>query len=216
MTENIGTSAHLREETVVYSLPIVVRVEKDTAFENVDFYQAIAQGIAILVTTDKWSESVKKWMQGRFRKVIRKARGSTWDKALSLDHIEVNLFNGLSVAIFEPTQPELLAPELKKLQVQGIDFANNDVSTGGPDQTGILISINPDLKMSSGKMGAQVAHAVQLLFMGSTKEQVTEWMLQGSGLRIVPWDEIVNGVEIVDAGLTEIPAGSLTVKAKWS
>lgn len=216
MTENIGTSAYLREETVVYSLPIVVRVEKDSAFENVDFYQAIAQGIAVLVTTDKWSESVSKWMQGRFRKVIRKARGSAWEKALTLDHIEVNLFNGLSVAIFEPTQPELLAPELKKLQVQGIDFADNDTSTGGTDQSGVLISINPDLKMSSGKMGAQVAHAVQLLFMGSTKEQVTEWMLQGSGLRIVPWDEIVNGVEIVDAGLTEIPAGSLTVKAKWS
>lgn len=215
MNENIGASAHLREETIIYSLPIVVHVEKDSAFENVHFYQAIAQGIAVLVTSGKWSESVNKWMQGRFRKVIRKARGSAWSKALTLDHIEVNLSNGLSIAIFEPTQPELLAPELKKLQVQGIDFANNKTSTYNIKHTSISVSINPELRMSSGKMGAQVAHAVQLLFLNSTNEQIKKWMFEGSHLQIVPWDEIVDGVEIVDAGLTEIPPGSLTVKSQW-
>lgn len=221
INSDLGRSAwQIEEQDEPYSLPIVVHLEKDSVADEREFYKAVALSMANLVVEPRWEESVAAWMAGRFRKVVRKARGATWNKATSAaENIHTVTSNGAEVAIFEPHKISSVPDHIRKLQVQGIDFPNvtpvNVEDVHSPDGLTVVVSINPELEMSSGKVAAQVAHATQLLFMKSEAEKVVKWIESGASFEVIEWENAPNTVEIVDAGLTEIPAGSFTVKSGW-
>ena len=92
----------------------------------------------------------------------------------------------------------------------------------------MAIIINSSLKMSAGKVAAQAAHgAVQAALTAEAvrSEVLTKWLQQGGRKICLQTDSLdtlksvrlkasksrIQSVEIQDAGLTEIPAGSLTV-----
>jgi len=92
----------------------------------------------------------------------------------------------------------------------------------------MAIIINSKLKMSAGKTAAQVAHgAVQAALQAEAfrSEVLTQWLQQGGRKICLQTDSLevlgdlqqkatkrrIQSLEIRDAGLTEIPAGSLTV-----
>jgi|TARA_B100001778_G_C18219998_1_gene464004 PTH2 family peptidyl-tRNA hydrolase len=92
----------------------------------------------------------------------------------------------------------------------------------------MAIIVNSALKMSAGKVAAQAAHgAVQaaLTAQGIRSEVLEQWLQQGGRKICLQTDSLdilesvqlnasksrIQSVEIRDAGLTEIPAGSLTV-----
>ncbi len=90
-----------------------------------------------------------------------------------------------------------------------------------------VILVRNDLKLSKGKMASQVAHASVDALLKSNKEDVTNWHNQGmkkSVLKVENLDELLlykrkaedaNLVAalIIDAGHTEIPAGTTTCLA---
>ncbi len=90
-----------------------------------------------------------------------------------------------------------------------------------------VILVRNDLKLSKGKMSAQVAHASVDSLLKSNKEDITNWRSQGmkkSVLKVENLDELLEYKRkaedanlvtalIIDAGHTEIPAGTTTCLA---
>lgn len=86
------------------------------------------------------------------------------------------------------------------------------------------IVIREDLKLSPGKMAVQVAHAAVLALERADRSTASKWRAEGQKkvvLRAVSVQEIFRiraeadqaGLPcaiVVDAGLTEIPAGTIT------
>lgn len=204
----------LRDDNDAYSLPIAVRVEKNTDYSEEDAFIAVSKAIVSMFNSDKWQVSVENWMKGRIRKVVRKARGVAWDKLFALDHIYVK-HNNVEVLIFEPYRLDSVVPnEIKKLQVQGIDFISSKPTVSSGFR--LAISVNPEIKMSSGKAMAQIGHGAQIAILKSSPTVLEKWLNDGCKVSIEPWDTLPdNSFQIFDAGLTEIPAGSLTVKSAF-
>ena len=92
----------------------------------------------------------------------------------------------------------------------------------------MVIVTRKDLKLSPGKLAAQVAHAAvscALETKKTNKKWFTKWMYEGAKKAVVKTDEVTDfeGLEfkaknldvvaciISDAGHTEIPAGTKTV-----
>jgi peptidyl-tRNA hydrolase len=209
------TPHYQRDDNDAYSLPIVVRVERNETYSENDAFIAVALGMKELFSNNKWEESLQAWMRGRIRKVVRKARGAAWEKLFDFDHIYVK-HNNVEVLIFEPHRLDVPLPaEIKKLQVQGIDFIPDTpvVSSG----IRLAISVNPELTMSTGKTLAQIGHAAQIAILRTEPNVWEKWINNGSIISIEPWNTFDDNdvFDVFDAGFTEIPAGSLTVKSKW-
>lgn len=207
---------YMRDETEPYSLPIVVRVERGEQYNAIDSYEAVTLLMAKLFNEETWVEDLETWMQGRIRKVVRKARATAWENAKTLPHLYVKHKN-IELLVFKPHKLDELNPILKKLQVQGIDFTHTtpEAFTESP---ALNIAVNPDLTMSTGKTLAQVAHSAQLFILKGDKSQISQWQLNNFPVNIVQWATIPDTSETItiqDAGLTEIPPGSYTVKAEY-
>jgi peptidyl-tRNA hydrolase len=213
------TPHYARDDNDAYSLPVVVRVERNVDYSEEDAFLAVSAAITNLFSenskSEEWNSSVEAWMRGRIRKVVRKARGAAWDKLFELDHIYAK-HNNVEVMIFAPHRlDEPLPAEIKKLQVQGIDFVPASPTSGSGTRLGV--SVNPDIKMSTGKTLAQVGHAVQIAILQADASIWDKWFVDSLWkVSIEPWDTMPdNSFDVIDAGLTEIPAGSLTVKSFW-
>lgn len=194
-----------------YSLPIVVRVEKNEEYYNADAFTAAVKLIAELFGSGKWEDSLDLWMRGQVRKVVRRARGQVWENLQNnLDYLYVQ-HNNVEMMVFEPHLLDNIPPVLKKLQVQGIEFNNNIPS--GELETGFNFAVDPLLGMSTGKSIAQVAHAAQFLLMTEQPDVLGDWFQKGCPSHYTRWESITDPtVQVVDAGFTEIPPDSLTVK----
>lgn len=205
---------HLRDDNEQYSLPIVVQVERGETYSENDAFQALAVALGNMFADDAWSVSVERWMLGRIRKVTRRARGSQWNALDTVDSFS-GQSNNVNIKIFEPHMLENLPSYLRKLQVQGLSLNSFDVEVDAPDDESTLyVAVNPDLVMTSGKMIAQVGHGIQLAIMNTNVEFLDKWKSNGFKLKVCNWDTMPdNSSFITDAGLTEIPAGSLTVKS---
>lgn len=209
-----GVPHHLRDDNEQYSLPIVVQVERGETYSENDAFQALSIALGEMFSTDAWSETVERWMMGRIRKVTRRARGTQWDALNELDSFSGNSGN-VNLKIFEPHLLEDIQPVLRKLQVQGLSLNPFIEDVDAPNENNILyVAINPDLVMSSGKMIAQVGHGIQLAIRATNEDFLTKWKSNGYKLKVCNWNTMPdNSCFITDAGLTEIPAGSLTVKS---
>lgn len=79
----------------------------------------------------------------------------------------------------------------------------------------MYVVVNKDLKMSRGKMAAQVAHAVARLEMGVPKKVI---ILEGSTEQLHNLDAYVENTDYcralyIDEGVNEVPAMSVTAIA---
>lgn len=209
------------EESNPYVLPIILRVEKDASLvpSHEEAQIATARAIGLFFDSSKvisggeWKESVDRWLEGRIRKVARRARGNEWEAVKKLDGIYASY--GKAEVIVLPPHPNFEPPaEVKKLQVSGLDLAHDETIRGSND-CGVCISVNPDLAMSTGKSLAQVGHGVQLAIFNSDKDSVESWRANNMPINLCAWDKHDGEwtAEVHDAGFTEIPAGSLTVKS---
>ncbi|MBT3416846.1 peptidyl-tRNA hydrolase [Candidatus Woesearchaeota archaeon] len=87
-----------------------------------------------------------------------------------------------------------------------------------------VILVRKDLKLSKGKLGAQVAHAAVEATLNSNKQKILDWRNMGMKKvilkvedrkellkyqRLAKKEKLVASI-IKDAGKTEIPAGTMT------
>jgi peptidyl-tRNA hydrolase len=153
---------------------------------------------------------VREWTDDRIRKIVKHARGKKYREAVESDlpHI-VSRIGSAEITVFAPLRPSEYWPGLAHAQVAGLHAER----LGTADPAALPVHLNGALGMSTGKLVAQLCHAVQQLDWEYPTETAT-WAASGRGVRAT-WDEAYPGAaglasDVVDAGYTEIPPDSHT------
>lgn len=214
-----------RDALPQYVLPLVVRLERDAPPQRTDALETAARAVLTLLTDERalgegeWAEALEAWQDARIRKVVRRARGAEWLRALALPGITVT-GAGAEVRVYPPVPLDGWPRELARLQVSGTDFG--DTEPPPPPGPGVpVVWMNPDVEMSAGKAMAQAAHAAQLGWWRLDAQWAAKWAADGFPLAVrtagrEQWARLVeSGLPVVrDAGFTEIAPGSATALAE--
>lgn len=211
-----------------WAMPIVVRVEKGAEPDATAVAEAVAIAVVRLLDDPRsgdggeWADDVGRWLDGRIRKVARRARGSRWEAACALPGVTVE-HRGAIARAFVPTATDAVPPEIGKLQVSGLELPEGAASPERADA--LAIALTPHVTMSPLKAAVQVAHAAQLArdelaIAGSSG--LDRWRDTGLDVRLIradaaQWARFAGSARVVvrDAGYTEIPPGTRTTLALW-
>ncbi|HEX3336444.1 MAG TPA: peptidyl-tRNA hydrolase [Jatrophihabitans sp.] len=198
-------------------LPFVVRIERDEPPTRIDALEAAARGVLLMLTCERpdWLEAVAAWDGQRIRKVVRRARGAEWRRALTVEGLDV-VRGSAELRVYPPVPVDAWPPELARLQVGGTNLDDSgplpDVAPGMP-----LVLLSPHAEMTTGKAMAQAAHAAQLGWRSLRRAARARWRDQDFPVAVRDasprqWrDAIDNGAPIVhDGGFTEVEPGTAT------
>ncbi|HEY4094341.1 MAG TPA: peptidyl-tRNA hydrolase [Baekduia sp.] len=170
----------------------------------------------------EYAPAIDAWWQ-RPGKVTLRARGGQWDQVLQQEQLTIaGDLGGASVLALPPRRRSQAGPLLAKLQAMASELepapTTEDIPQPVPDR--ITYVINPRLTMSSGKTMAQIAHAAT---MSAATGTVEPWVAQGCPGRVVrperqsAFDALCASptlsAKVEDAGLTEVPPGTITILA---
>jgi len=201
-------------------LPFVVRIERDAPPGRTDALEAAARAVLLVLTDTRpeWQDAIATWDTERIRKVVRRARGVEWRRAVALDGLTITQ-DSAEVRVFPPIPIDAWPRDLARLQVGGTDLADPvappAVAPGTP-----LVLLSPRHEMTAGKAMAQAAHAAQLGWRASSLRDRALW--QGGGFPLAvrvgtaaQWASAVQaGAPVVqDAGFTEVEPGAETALA---
>jgi peptidyl-tRNA hydrolase len=203
---------------------LVVHIEKTAPPARTDALRTAARAVLVMLSDERstgegeWARVMRDWQDARIRKVVRRARGAEWRKASALPGITVT-GESAEVRVFPPVPLDGWPKELVKLQVSGTDLDDPE-PPAGPDRSGPVLWLNPELDMSAGKAMAQAGHGAQLAWWELSDTERKAWREAGFPLSVATagaesWRELtVSGLPVVqDAGFTEIAPGSCTVVA---
>jgi peptidyl-tRNA hydrolase len=201
-------------------LPFVVRIERSMPPTRTDALTAAARAVLLMLTDTRpeWQEAIAAWDAQRIRKVVRRARGAEWRRAVALDGLTVT-HGSAEVRVFPPIPVDAWPRDLARLQVGGTDLSDPEqlpaVASGTP-----LVLLSPRYEMTAGKAMAQAAHAAQLGWRASSSADRIAWRDGGFALEVRPataqqWESAVAaGAPVVqDAGFTEVEPGAETALA---
>lgn len=208
-----------------YSLPIILHVNPELELTHESVLEATVATFAhffndeAVAEEDEWMSPIQVWLEGRIRKVARRAKTSQWAK-IRLEYLHYyHQHNGVEMLVLPPHPIDSPLPLVKKLQVSGLDCPRKELNVFEKEhvlQPILRVSTNPEVVMSTGKSIAQVAHATQLTIFSEDKTILEDWVENNYATQFVPWNALTesnNITEVHDAGLTEVEAGTLTVKA---
>jgi peptidyl-tRNA hydrolase len=199
-------------------LPLVVRIERATPPERTDALEAAAMAVlSLLDDPGEWAAELHAWQTtGKIRKVVRRARGSEWRRAVALPGRTIE-HRTAEVRVYPPVPLDAWPRDLARLQVGGTELSD----TAEPGEAGPpILWENPALGLSAGKAMAQAGHAAQLAWWASDAAERDAW--RADGLRVAvrrpaPHDfdaKMAAGLPVVrDAGFTECEPGSCTFVA---
>ena len=209
-------------------MPLVVRIERVDPPSHTDVLEAAAKA-CLAVWHDgraagEWAPAFATWLDGRFRKVVRRARGAAWAGAEALPGVTVRSGTAV-VRAFPPAPAADLPKELTKLQVGGTDLVD-EAPPPPPEPGDGRLWLNPALTMTTGKAAAQAGHGAMLLWevlvSSGASDAAEAWRGAGYPLTVRPatapqWAALGDGggpVEVADGGFTEIEPGSVTVRGE--
>ena len=210
------------------ALQLAVRVEKVDAPTTAAICAAAVLATITLLDDERsrpggpWHDAVEAWNGERIRKIVRRGRGSAWDRAQRPDGITVER-DGAEVRAYVPGPLDQAPSELAKLQIRSTPLDPIDPVDTLPATSGLMIAVTPLVEMSWGKQAAQCAHVGQWAWMRSDADVVARWDAARRPLTVVHpderlWRTVADAapVQIHDGGFTEIPAGTRTAVAWWS
>jgi peptidyl-tRNA hydrolase len=198
-------------------LPFVVRIERDAPPTRTDALEAAARGVLLMLTADRpeWADAVAEWDGQRIRKVVRRARGAEWRRALTVDGLDVAQGTA-EVRVYPPIPIDDWPPELGRLQVGGTNLVD-PVTPAAPPAGLPLVLLSPRAEMTTGKAMAQAAHAAQLGWRSLGRRPRRRWQEAGFALAVrdasePQWDAALrSGAPVVhDGGFTEVEPGTAT------
>jgi peptidyl-tRNA hydrolase len=197
-------------------LPFVVRIERAAPPTRTDALEAAARAVLLILTDPRpeWHEAIAEWDAQRIRKVVRRARGAEWQRALALDGLTVTR-GSAEVRVFPPIPMDAWPRDLARLQIGGTDLDDPPPPVVAPGTPLVLLS--PEYEMTAGKAMAQAAHAAQLGWRASAAADRSAWRDAGFPLAVrtatpAKWaDAVRGGAPVVqDAGFTEVEPGAQT------
>ena len=163
---------------------------------------------------ERFAADLAAW-RARPGKVTLRARGGQWPEVL---REEAHVLAGDAVAALPPRRRSARGPLLERLQAMttALDAPPARVD---PDPARVTYLVNPRLEMSSGKTLAQIAHAAVMAADGGGLE---DWVASGCPAHVAEPPEPAFAAmcaaddlaaRVVDAGLTEVAPGTVTVLA---
>jgi peptidyl-tRNA hydrolase len=200
-------------------LPFVVRIERSAPPTRTDALEAAARAVLLVLTDPRpeWQEAIAAWDAQRIRKVVRRARGAEWQRAVALDGLTVTR-RSAEVRVFPPIPLDAWPRDLARLQVGGTDLT--DPTPPPPVADGALVLLSPHYEMTAGKAMAQAAHAAQLGWRVSPAASRAAWQSASFPLAVrmatpAQWARAVRGGAPVvrDAGFTEVEPRAETALA---
>jgi peptidyl-tRNA hydrolase len=224
------------DPTRVRAMPVILRIERKEPPSRTALLEAAAAA-SVAVCLDprtepegEWHEPVKAWVDGRIRKVSRRARGAHWEAVQSLPGVTMTV-DGASARALVPDVVADMPKEITRLQISGSELPEDE--PGPVPEGAAILWLNPKVTMTAGKAAAQVGHASMLLaaaLRADGKEDFfTEWKDFRCAIRIPSlreWMALHSGddpatawrqrhvVAVRDAGFTEVAPGTVTVLAQ--
>ncbi|WP_026421355.1 peptidyl-tRNA hydrolase [Actinokineospora inagensis] len=223
------------DPAAIRAMPIVLRVDRDPPPSRTPLLEAAAAA-SLAVCLDPradvdgpWHAEVEAWVNGRIRKVTRRARGAHWTAVQDLPGITVEV-NGAQARALVPGLVAESPKTLSRLQISGSELPPDTPGPIPPDTP--VLWLNPTVPMTVGKAAAQVGHATMLLAALLTDSDLKSWSTtmftcavrtptpsQWSTLHpgdnpLTAWQTHTT-VAVRDAGFTEVAPGTVTVIAQW-
>jgi peptidyl-tRNA hydrolase len=167
-----------------------------------------------------YEEAIAAW-RDRPGKVTLRARGGQWDQLLREEPMAVaGDPDGAAVVALPPRRRSERSELLTKLQAMSsaLEPAPEEPEPRAVEDR-VTYVLNPRLEMSSGKTLAQIAHAAT---GAAARSELDHWAEAGCPARVVvssmkAFKQLCRSdglaSEVVDAGLTEVPPGTVTVLA---
>jgi len=164
------------------------------------------------------ADAIADWRERPGKVCLRARTIAQWEQVLEEPHALAGDAEGEGVAALPPRLRSARGPLLERLQA--MSSALEPPPEEAPPQPGVVTyALNPTAVMSSGKTVAQVAHAAVMAADGGGLE---DWVAAGCPGRVIApgagtFAALAAGgdcvARVVDAGLTEVPPGTVTVLA---
>ena len=212
----------------VRAMPVVLQVERDLPGRTPLLEAAAAAAVALCLDEraqpgGEWHDEVADWMDGRIRKVSRRARGAHWAAVEDLPGVTVEVGGARARALL-PWRVGELPKAVSRLQISGTELP---LDSPGPLPEGTpLLWLNPAVPMTVGKLAAQVGHGSMLLaaLAEAAGVDLSGWDRRCAVRTADParWRTLAEGtwaadgvVAVRDAGFTEVDPGTVTVVGQW-
>jgi peptidyl-tRNA hydrolase len=213
------------EDDDPYRMFLVVRrgAFDDLATGGVLAGAAAVAALRLFGEDPQYADAIEQWRE-RPGKVTLRARGGQWPEVLQTEpHAIAGDPQGAAALALPPRRRSERSELLTKLQAMSSELEPPPTTDAmpEPDTEGrITYLLNPGLEMSSGKAMAQIAHAAT---MSAATGRLEDWVRRGCpGRVLVPerpqiFDDLcvspALSAKVEDAGLTEVPPGTVTVLA---
>jgi peptidyl-tRNA hydrolase len=220
----------------VRAMPVILRIERAKPPGRTPLLEAAATA-ALAVCLDEraepggeWHEQLQAWVDGRIRKVARRARGAHWQAVQDLPGVTVNI-DGAEARALVPGRVVDAPKEVARLQISGSELPPDEP---GPAPEGLpWLLVNPEVSMTVGKAAAQVGHATMILASLLEPADLAAWTARDYRCAVrtptvAQWKDLHAGgdpagawqrrgvVAVRDAGFTEVDPGTVTVLAQWT
>jgi hypothetical protein len=167
---------------------------------------------------ETYGERLRAWWPRPGKVCLRARTDAQWRQVLEEPHALAGEADGESAVALPPRRRSERGPLLERLQAMSSEL-DPPPAEAEPRRGAVTYVLNPRAPMSTGKAVAQVAHAAVLASDGGDLEA---WVAAGCPGRVIaPGEAAFDAAErsdacvarVVDAGLTELPPGTLTVVA---
>jgi hypothetical protein len=161
--------------------------------------------------------ALAEWRPRPGKVCLRARTASQWRQVLEEPHALAGDPDGEAAVALPPRRRSERGPLLERLQAMSTELEPPPETA--PPGDSVTYLLNPALAMSSGKTIAQVAHAA---VMAADTGRLEDWVAAGCpGQVLAPPPAAFEAAcrrddlaaRVVDAGLTEVPPGTITVLA---